>query len=128
MLSQGMTFESLVAASSNLTQSPVIQPSSASGYSTPSNNNNTPAKNNTTNDNKPIGGIWSQASNLVSLDSLGKKTEAAKPAQGPSMNSLKNSSVNAGWNDWATQNPSTTQQQPQQQQTKQSSAFDDLLF
>lgn len=114
MLSQGMTFETLVAGNTQLKHSPVIQPSS-----TPS---NAPAK---TTNSKPIGGIWSQASNLVMLDSLGSTSAPAKPTQGPSMNSLKNTSVNAGWNNWASANPSPA---AQPQQTKQSSAFDDLLF
>ncbi|CAO3700122.1 unnamed protein product [Rhizopus stolonifer] len=72
----------------------------------------------------PIGGMWSQASSFVSLDSLGKKAETAKPnSTGPSMNALKNSNTNSNWNNWAS--PTTTNTQ---QTKKSSSAFDDLLF
>ncbi|KAG1453115.1 hypothetical protein G6F46_006281 [Rhizopus delemar] len=80
---------------------------------------------NSSGSNTPIGGIWSQASSFVSLDSLGKKAEPVRPASaGPSMNALKNSNVNTDWNNWANSNTKNTQQQ----QTKQPSAFDDLLF
>ncbi|KAI8064086.1 hypothetical protein BDF21DRAFT_428183 [Thamnidium elegans] len=132
MLSQGMNFDTLTTGT---VSQPVIQPSS-SGLNTPSGLNtssgrSTPSVTNipTTNDT-PIGGMWSQASNFVMLDSLGKTSAPIKPTQGPSMNSLKNNSVNAGWNNWASANTSTQQQQQQQQQEKpkQSSAFDDLLF
>ena len=88
-------------------------------------------ENNSSGSNTPIGGIWSQASSFVSLDSLGKKAEPVRPAStGPSMNALKNSNANTDWNNWANSNTKNTQQQQQQQQqqTKQSSAFDDLLF
>ncbi|KAI9357543.1 hypothetical protein BD770DRAFT_420123 [Pilaira anomala] len=118
MLAQGMSFDTLVASGNNHSQP--TTPSANSGTNTPLSANN----NNTSN---PIGGMWSQASNFVMLDSLGKTNKApVKPTQGPSMNSLKNTSVNAGWNNWASANPSptTTTQQPK----KQSSAFDDLLF
>ncbi|KAI7889823.1 uncharacterized protein EV154DRAFT_513577 [Mucor mucedo] len=125
MLSQGMTFETLVAGNSQLNYSPVIQPSTVQRASTPT---AAPAVSQTkTQQPAAIGGIWSQASNLVMLDSLGSNAAPAKPTQGPSMNSLKNTSVNAGWNNWASANPSPAAQ-PQPQQTKQSSAFDDLLF
>lgn len=119
MLSQAMSFDTLVANNSQLNHSPVIQPSAPK----------TPSQGTTTSNNQSaaIGGIWSQASNLVMLDSLGSKAEPVKPTQGPSMNSLKNTSVNAGWNNWASANPSSAAQ-PQQTTTKQSSAFDDLLF
>ncbi|KAJ8660143.1 hypothetical protein O0I10_004002 [Lichtheimia ornata] len=83
------------------------------------------------------GGIWSQASSFVSLDSLGKTTGPAKPAVGPSMNAMKNSSVNAGWNAWANSNtlaPATPSNNNNNnnmggnsQQQKTSSPFDDLL-
>ncbi|KAG2233596.1 hypothetical protein INT48_001849 [Thamnidium elegans] len=106
MLSQGMNFDTLTTGT---VSQPVIQPSS-SGLNTPSGLNtssgrSTPSVTNipTTNDT-PIGGMWSQASNFVMLDSLGKTSAPIKPTQGPSMNSLKNNSP------------------------KQSSAFDDLLF
>lgn len=130
MLSQAMSFDTLVAGSTQLTQSPVIQPSSLHNTNTNNNsaNSSTPAQSNTpknNTDSKPIGGMWSQASNMFALDSLGSKAAPAKPAQGPSMNAMKNSSVNAGWNNWASANPSPS---PQQQKPKQSSAFDDLLF
>lgn len=132
MLSQAMSFDTLVAGSTQLTQSPVIQPSSVHNSAPSTNAANTPTQSNTSNtttkESKPIGGMWSQASNLLALDSLGTKQVPAKPTQGPSMNSLKNSSVNAGWNNWASANPSPSAQQPQQPKSKQSSAFDDLLF
>lgn len=68
-------------------------------------------------------GIWSSGSNLFSLDSLGSNKPApTKTAQGPSMNTLKSSSVNNDWNNWASTN--TTSKPPQ---NKQSSVFDDLL-
>ncbi|KAI9470501.1 MAG: hypothetical protein EXX96DRAFT_597424 [Benjaminiella poitrasii] len=85
----------------------------------------------TLNTSTPMGGIWSQASNLLSLDSLGTNTPSSinstQKVQGPSMNSLKNASVNAGWNNWATPTSSTTPAN-QQQQAKKSSVFDDLLL
>ncbi|KAI8143719.1 hypothetical protein BJV82DRAFT_514240 [Fennellomyces sp. T-0311] len=70
-------------------------------------------------------GMWSQASAFVSLDSLGKSSGPAKPAVGPSMNAMKSSSANAGWNAWASSNQPampTSSTKP-----KQSSPFDDLL-
>ncbi|KAI8375154.1 hypothetical protein BD560DRAFT_392867 [Blakeslea trispora] len=71
-----------------------------------------------------LGGIWSQASNLVSLDSLGSSPNQLKATpQGPSMNSLKTSNVNAGWNNWASAN--TPQKKPA---SSTAAAFDDLLF
>ncbi|KAI9007471.1 hypothetical protein CLU79DRAFT_712102 [Phycomyces nitens] len=73
------------------------------------------------------GGIWSQASSFVSLDSLGKTSGPAKPAAGPSMNTLKTSSANAGWSDWASSNQ-TTSNTTNKNQSSTSSAFDDLLF
>ncbi|KAI8638760.1 hypothetical protein BD408DRAFT_372897 [Parasitella parasitica] len=132
MLSQAISFDTLVTANSSSTasSSPAIQPMKPS--STNGNGNQLPTiqqqqKPQQQTDNTPIGGIWSQASISLSLDSLGTKTAPAKPTQGPSMNSLKNNSVNAGWNNWASANSS--QSQPQQQQpSKKSSAFDDLLF
>ncbi|KAI8350930.1 hypothetical protein EDC96DRAFT_519237 [Choanephora cucurbitarum] len=66
-------------------------------------------------------GIWAQASGFVALDSLGKKTNLNTPTKGPSMNTLKNTNIQADWNNWATNNP----QQPQT--PKKSTAFDDLL-
>lgn len=70
-------------------------------------------------------GMWAQASNFVSLDSLGKKANSNTPSSGPSMNSLKSSSVQAGWNNWASNN----QQQPAPKPAnKTTSAFDDLLL
>ncbi|KAI7898453.1 uncharacterized protein BX663DRAFT_524775 [Cokeromyces recurvatus] len=83
-------------------------------------------------DTSPIGGIWSQASNLISLDSLGTKSTTTKKPQGPSMNSLKNASINAEWNNWANNSNNNSSNGPirqqQQQQIKKSSAFDDLLL
>lgn len=122
-----MTFETLVAGNSQLNYSPVIQPSSVQKPSTPAPAAPATPVNQTKNQQPAIGGIWSQASNLVMLDSLGSNAAPVKPTQGPSMNSLKNTSVNAGWNNWASANPSPAAQS-QPQQTKQSSAFDDLLF
>ncbi|GAN10493.1 ENTH-domain-containing protein [Mucor ambiguus] len=130
MLSQGISFDSLVTGnSSSAASSPAIQPMHAaamggSGRQTPvmQQQQKQPST-----DNTAIGGMWSQASISLSLDSLGSKQAPAKPAQGPSMNALKNNSVNAGWNNWASANTSQPQQ-PQQSSGKQSSAFDDLLF
>ncbi|KAI9356594.1 hypothetical protein BD770DRAFT_389664 [Pilaira anomala] len=69
-------------------------------------------------------GMWAQASDfVVSLDSLGKKTNQNMPSKGPSMNALKSSSVQADWNNWASSN----QQQAQPSKPK-NSVFDDLLF
>lgn len=67
-------------------------------------------------------GMWAQASNFVSLDSLGKKANDNTRSTGPSMNALKSSSVQADWNNWASSNQ---QAQPSKPKT---SAFDDLLF
>lgn len=72
---------------------------------------------------KPTG-MWAQASNFVSLDSLGKNATSSTPANGPSMNSLKSTSVQAGWNNWASNN----QQQAPKPANKTTSAFDDLLL
>ncbi|EPB89724.1 hypothetical protein HMPREF1544_03387 [Mucor circinelloides 1006PhL] len=131
MLSQGIAFDTLVTGNnSSEASSPAIQPMNAamnsSGRQTPVMQQQQQKQPST--DNTPMGGIWSQTSISLSLDSLGSKQAPAKPAQGPSMNALKNNSVNAGWNNWASAN--TSQPQPQQQQStnKQSSAFDDLLF
>ncbi|CEP17309.1 hypothetical protein [Parasitella parasitica] len=134
MLSQAISFDTLVATngSAATTSSPAIQPmkpssTNGSGGQTPTIQQQKPQQQT---DNTPIGGIWSQASISLSLDSLGSKNAPAKPTQGPSMNSLKNNSVNASWNNWATANSSQTQQPQQQPQqpSKQSSVFDDLLF
>ncbi|CAO3590491.1 unnamed protein product [Absidia cylindrospora] len=72
------------------------------------------------------GGIWSQASGFVSLDSLGKTSNTSKTSTGPSMNAMKSSSVNNGWNNWASANssPSIPQQKPP---STPKSPFDDLL-
>lgn len=76
----------------------------------------------TTTPTTPMNGIWSSGSNLFSLDSLGntKTTSTAKTAQGPSMNTLKTSTLNNDWNSWATTNTKP-------QENKPSSVFDDLL-
>jgi epsin len=112
MLAQPMSFDTLVSNQSTTT--PPIQPQNA-----PAASQTAPQK------SELPGGIWSQASNLISLDSLGAKNTPVKTTNtGPSMNSLKNNSVNAGWNNWASANATPTSQQP----PKQSSAFDDLLF
>ncbi|KAG1453855.1 hypothetical protein G6F56_007466 [Rhizopus delemar] len=65
-------------------------------------------------------GMWAQASNFVSLDSLGKPAHAT-PTTVTSMNSMKNNTVQSDWNNWATSNvkPSSNAQK--------SSPFDDLL-
>ncbi|KAI8099829.1 uncharacterized protein BX664DRAFT_363580 [Halteromyces radiatus] len=109
--------------------------SSSSRPMTPSSNMTTSSNvstNNNNNNNKKSdlpGGIWSQASGFVSLDSLGKNNQTNKTSTGPSMNAMKSTSVNAGWNNWASANssPLMTPQQQQQQQQKSSSPFDDLL-
>jgi hypothetical protein len=81
--------------------------------------------------------LWSQASSLVSLDSLGKGNNQNKPTVGPSMNSLKSTATASEWNTWANASSkppmnnfgSFTSQPAQQQQTKPSTnAFDDLLL
>lgn len=70
-------------------------------------------------------GMWAQASNFVSLDSLGKKSNNNAPAAGPSMNSLKSTSVQSGWNNWASNNQ---QAPPPPKAVNKTSAFDDLLL
>jgi epsin len=70
-------------------------------------------------------GMWAQASNFVSLDSLGKKSSNTTQSTGPSMNALKNTSVQADWNNWASNNQTRPAAPPA---AKPSSAFDDLLF
>ncbi|KAL9539089.1 hypothetical protein MBANPS3_010471 [Mucor bainieri] len=70
-------------------------------------------------------GMWAQASNFVSLDSLGKKSSNTAQSTGPSMNALKNTSVQADWNNWASNNQTKPAAPPA---AKPSSAFDDLLF
>lgn len=70
-------------------------------------------------------GMWAQASNFVSLDSLGKKTSNTTQSTGPSINALKNTSVQADWNNWASKNPTKPAAPPA---AKPSSAFDDLLL
>ncbi|KAI8078964.1 uncharacterized protein B0P05DRAFT_541882 [Gilbertella persicaria] len=67
-------------------------------------------------------GIWAQASGFVSLDSLGKKPNQTATTTGPSMNTLKSTSVQADWNNWASKNPQSQPQTP-----KKTTAFDDLL-
>ncbi|KAG1170906.1 hypothetical protein G6F70_007358 [Rhizopus microsporus] len=127
MLSQAMSYDTLAANRTipSNTSSPIQQTTQIKNT----------AKASETESNTSIGGIWSQASSFVSLDSLGKKSEPAKPSTGPSMNTLRNSSSSANWGNWGVANSSNVQQQQpqqrqqqQQQQTKQSSAFDDLLF
>ncbi|CDS03976.1 hypothetical protein LRAMOSA06931 [Lichtheimia ramosa] len=106
------------------------RPGSVQGIASPASANTQSNKSQT----ELPGGIWSQASSFVSLDSLGKTAGPAKPAVGPSMNAMKSSSVNAGWNAWANNNtlaPATTNNNNNmagnQQQQKTSSPFDDLL-
>lgn len=84
--------------------------------------------------------LWSQASGLVSLDSLGKGGNQNKPTVGPSMNSMKSNATASEWSSWA--NASTPANnlggfsQPmkpatgnnQQQAKSSSNAFDDLLL
>lgn len=70
-------------------------------------------------------GMWAQASNFVSLDSLGKNSANNAPAKGPSMNTLKSNSVQADWNNWASNN--STPKSSQTPASKSSSAFEDLL-
>ncbi|KAI8988851.1 hypothetical protein BDB01DRAFT_783359 [Pilobolus umbonatus] len=118
MLAQAMSFETLVSSNPQLNHSPKIEQVNTSS-ATPTSRPATVPQSSTTN----MGGIWSQASNLVSLDSLGSTKTSNKSTPGPSMNSLKNSSINAGWNNWASANPSPSTQKP-----KSSNAFDDLLF
>jgi epsin len=127
MLSQAMSYDTLAANRTipSNTSSPIQQTTQIKNT----------GKASETESNISIGGIWSQASSFVSLDSLGKKSEPAKPLTGPSMNALRSSSSSANWGNWGVANSSNVQQQQQQQrqqqqqqQTKQSSAFDDLLF
>ncbi|KAF7721498.1 Epsin-3, clathrin recruitment and traffic between the Golgi and endosome [Apophysomyces ossiformis] len=73
------------------------------------------------------GGMWSQASAFVSLDSLGKVNNQPKQTVGMSMNAMKSSSANAGWNAWASSNQTQSAPPPKQQQTTTRSPFDDLL-
>lgn len=76
----------------------------------------------------PATGMWAQASNFVSLDSLGKKSDTTLNAKaGPSMNSLKNTSIQASWNNWASNNVVQSTVNNQSKNTKSSSPFDDLL-
>ncbi|KAI8087951.1 uncharacterized protein B0P05DRAFT_530816 [Gilbertella persicaria] len=63
----------------------------------------------------PMNGIWSQASNLISLDSLGStQPKPTQPTQGPSMNALKQ---NANWDNWNSAPKKPT-----------ANSLDDLLF
>ncbi|KAI9254596.1 hypothetical protein BDA99DRAFT_518801 [Phascolomyces articulosus] len=102
-----------------------------SANSNNNNNNNTSSTASPAKTQLPTG-MWSQASAFVSLDSLGKSSGPAKPAVGPSMNAMKTSSANAGWQAWASNQPGTPSSTtssagataPKQQQ---SSPFDDLL-
>ncbi|CEG66785.1 Putative Epsin-3 [Rhizopus microsporus] len=76
----------------------------------------------------PATGMWAQASNFVSLDSLGKKSDTTLNAKtGPSMNSLKSTSAQASWNNWASNNTVQSTVNNQSKNTKSSSPFDDLL-
>ncbi|KAI8336124.1 hypothetical protein BC941DRAFT_428371 [Chlamydoabsidia padenii] len=99
---------------------------------TPSNQLTTSSSPSSANNKKPDlpGGMWSQASAFVSLDLLGKGGNVSKPSAGPSMNAMKSSSVNAGWNNWASANssPSPTPQQKPATSSTPKSPFDDLLF
>lgn len=83
--------------------------------------------------------LWSQASGLVSLDSLGKGSDQNKPTVGPSMNSMKSSATASEWSSWANSskamnnfggfnNQAAPQQQQQQQSKPSTNAFDDLLL
>jgi epsin len=73
-------------------------------------------------------GMWAQASNFVSLDGLGKNANTNQPKMGPSMNSLKNTSVANDWNKWATNNSNNTSPSPAAATPpKTNNAFDDLL-
>ncbi|PHZ16881.1 ENTH-domain-containing protein [Rhizopus microsporus ATCC 52813] len=79
----------------------------------------------------PATGMWAQASNFVSLDSLGKKSDITLSAKaGPSMNSLKSTSVQASWNNWASNNgiqSTVNNNSNNQSKNTKSSPFDDLL-
>ncbi|KAI8065568.1 hypothetical protein BC940DRAFT_72495 [Gongronella butleri] len=107
-------------ANAPMASAPAAAPSSAPSSSNNTNNNNLP------------GGIWSQASSFVSLDSLGKSNQPAKTTAGPSMNAMKNSSVNAGWQSWATTPtpaaPQSQSQQPPAANNNKKTTLDDLLF
>ncbi|KAI9468886.1 MAG: hypothetical protein EXX96DRAFT_97666 [Benjaminiella poitrasii] len=79
-------------------------------------------------------GMWAQASNFLSLDSLGKNASNAQPKTGPSMNTLKSNSVQASWNNWASNGNSAASKpssvvtpKSSNTTTTTSSAFDDLL-
>jgi epsin len=123
----------IVSTAANTTQPPLYmfdtkQPITPSGYhSQPQQSQPKPAE-----EEKKVStpstptGMWAQASNFVSLDSLGKNTSNSMPAKGPSMNALKSNSVQADWNNWASNN-STPKPSPAPAATKTSSAFDDLL-
>ncbi|KAI8378786.1 hypothetical protein EDC96DRAFT_434895 [Choanephora cucurbitarum] len=122
---QSLSFSTL-SISSNPTQSSAVnQTQSTSNISV--NQTQSTASNNA-NHNAALGGMWSQASNLVSLDLLGssQSSQQQKPtnSRGPSMNSLKSSNVNTDWNNWASANTVTPQKKP----TQPSANFDDLLF
>lgn len=105
-----LSFEKLSINSNNTTQ----QQSSSSNITTPSSAT------------ASMNGIWSSGSNLFSLDSLGSNNKPApKVSQGPSMNSLKTTTINNDWSNWASSNTTTAKQATKNQQ--QSSVFDDLL-
>ncbi|KAI8882989.1 ENTH-domain-containing protein [Backusella circina FSU 941] len=73
-------------------------------------------------------GMWAQASNFVSLDGLGKNSNTNQPKMGPSMNSLKNTSVANDWNKWATNNNNNNNNSNNvATPPKTNNAFDDLL-
>ncbi|KAG0169709.1 Epsin-3, clathrin recruitment and traffic between the Golgi and endosome [Apophysomyces sp. BC1034] len=99
--------------------------------SSSNNNNNSNGKQSpaiaTQQKNELPGGIWSQASSFVSLDSLGKTNNQPKQSVGLSMNAMKNSSTSAGWNAWASSNQTQSVPSPKQPPTTARSPFDDLL-
>ncbi|KAI8988213.1 hypothetical protein BDF20DRAFT_910735 [Mycotypha africana] len=156
MLAQGISVDSLVTGHSPQPLNSHATPTApAASAIQPTNTMKTPtlATQNSSNDNnKPttsstqspasssaasIGGIWSQGSKLINLDSLTSPQAPKKQEQGPTINSLKTSSINASWNSWGTSNSSSsaatpsqqsTQPPQQQQQNKQQSLFDDLLM
>ncbi|KAI9496774.1 hypothetical protein BDB00DRAFT_72814 [Zychaea mexicana] len=108
-----------------------VTPISTTTTTTNNNNNNTsgtstPTGTANTSSQLPSG-MWSQASAFVSLDSLGKASGPAKPSVGPSMNSMKTSSANAGWQAWASSNQPATPTSGAHKQQQQQSPFDDLL-
>ncbi|KAI8376225.1 uncharacterized protein BYT42DRAFT_573836 [Radiomyces spectabilis] len=84
-----------------------------------------PATNTTPKADLPSG-MWSQASSFVSLDLLGKNSNQSKPNTGPSMNAMKNSSISAGWNNWASSNQTPPLSAAGSQKSSKS-PFDDLL-